>query len=48
MFMQQLMMNQGRPDEQVKELTLEEVKYAIRLQIEYLRTEGEEILDKIL
>lgn len=27
---------------------MEEVKYAIRLQIEYLKSEGEEILDNIL
>lgn len=32
-FMQELMMKQGQPAEGAKQLSLEEVKYALRLQI---------------
>lgn len=34
------MMRQAQGETGVKELTLEEVKYAVRLQTEYLRAEG--------
>ena len=48
LFMQQLMMGGAGSTEGVKDMSLEEVKYAIRLQINYIQQKGDVVADKIL
>lgn len=48
MFMQELMMKQQAGGPEQKELTLAEVKYAMRLQVEYIRAHGSELLDRLI
>lgn len=47
-FLQEQMMNQGIGSTSGKELSIDEVKKAINLQIDYMVAHGEEMADKLI
>lgn len=47
-FLQEQMMSQGLGSSSGKDLTLDEVKKALNLQIEYMEAHGEEMIEKLI